>query len=186
MMYYIKKIIKPIFNFFVFYFTNYIIEFIPFRFIRTIWLKNILQLKKGKKTYLDMGIYFLAPWRIKIGNNSHINRGCFLDARGTIKIGNSVSISHNVSLITGSHMINSNDFQYTANSIEIDDFCFIGANATLLGGIKIGKGAIICAGAIVTKDIAPFSIVAGVPAKVIGKREEKEYKYICNPNSFFI
>ena len=182
----IKRFFSPVIHFFIYYFTNYLISYFPFRFVRSFWL-YLLGLRKGKKSFLDMGIYFLAPWNLSIGKNSHVNRGCFIDARGKIKIGNSVSVSHNVSLITGSHNINSEDFKYEAKSIEIGNYCFVGANSTILQDVRVGNYAVICAGTVVTKDVDDYAIVAGIPAKVIGYRNQNtNFSYECNPNAFFV
>jgi Acetyltransferase (isoleucine patch superfamily) len=59
----------------------------------------------------------------------------------------------------------------------IEDYVFIGPRAIILPGVKIGKGAVVAAGAVVTKDVAPFSVVGGVPAKIIGERKIKNLSY---------
>lgn len=64
----------------------------------------------------------------------------------------------------------SEDFCAKGGSIEIGDYAFIGVNVTVLHSVKIGKGAVVCAGAVVTKDVPDFAVVAGIPAKVIGTR----------------
>lgn len=102
-----------------------------------------------------------------------------------MKIGRNVSISHRVSLMTGSHDINSKDFCANGGPIEIDDYAFIGVNASVLHSVKIGKGAVVCAGAVVTKDVPDFAVVAGIPAKVIGTRN-KNLNYICCPDRWFM
>ena len=63
--------------------------------------------------------------------------------------------------------------------ININDYVWIGANVTVLQNVKIGQGAVVCAGSVVTKDVEPYSIVAGTPARPIGKRN-KQLNYKCN------
>lgn len=176
----------PFFHFVYYYVTNYIISFIPFRFIRMAWYRCILRMNLGKKVFIDMGTYFLSPWRLTIGNYSHINRRCFIDSRapGGVKIGSNVSISHNVSIVSGSHDVNDKNFAFTSGEIVIGDYAFIGVNAIILKNVHIGKGAVISAGAVVTKDVEPYAIMAGVPAKIIGYRS-KILDYKCDPNTFF-
>nr|WP_297646051.1 DapH/DapD/GlmU-related protein [uncultured Treponema sp.] len=65
------------------------------------------------------------------------------------------------------------------------DYAFIGVNVTVLHSVKIGKGAVVCAGAVVTKDVPDFAVVAGIPAKVIGTRNEN-LNYICRPDRWFM
>lgn len=172
---FIKRLLLSIYYFFTDYINNHIISHIPIWYIRKLYLL-ICGGKIKKRTQIDMNCTILDPFRLSIGCFSHINRDCLIDARGSILIGNKVSISQRVVLITGSHNINSSDFQYIAKPIIIEDYVWIGANATILGGIKIGEGAVICAGSVVTKDVAPYTVVAGVPAKYI-KDRQKELHY---------
>ena len=87
--------------------------------------------------------------------------------------------------MTGSHDINSEDFKYKGQPIDIDDYAFIGVNTIVLQGVKIGKGAVVCAGAVVTKNVPDYAIVAGVPTKIIGFRN-KNLNYKCEPDSWFL
>jgi acetyltransferase-like isoleucine patch superfamily enzyme len=132
----------------------------------------------GTNTILNMAQYIFSPNLIQIGNNTHINKGCFLDGRGSCIIGNSVSISHNVSIITGSHDAQQKDFRGVYLPIIIKDYAWIGINAIILCGVTIGKGAVVAAGSVVIKDVPDYAIVGGIPAKIIGKRPE-ELEYEC-------
>lgn len=156
---------------------NDILKHIPFWTIRKKTLE-FSRLKIGIRSFIMKENYFISPSRIIIGNYTHINRGCLLDGRGYLKIGNNVSISHHVSLITGSHDINSKKFQEKDLPITIKDYVWIGANVTVLQDVTIGYGAVIAAGAVVTKDIPDYTIAAGVPAREIGKRN-KDFSYHC-------
>jgi len=69
------------------------------------------------------------------------------------------------------------DFSARIEPVQIEDYVFIGPRAIILPGVKIGKGAVIAAGAVVTKDVSDFEIVGGVPAKVIGERKNKNPNY---------
>lgn len=165
-------------SFLINYIPNDILTHIPFWSIRRRSLK-LLKMRIGKGSFIMKNNYFINPNLVSIGEYSHINRNCTIDARGKVAIGNSVSISHNVSIITGSHDINSNNFIGIFKPIVIEDYVFLGIGCIILQGVKIGKGAVVCAGAIVTKDVKPYSIVAGIPAKVVGKRDTK-LAYKCN------
>lgn len=159
------------------YTLNDILPHIPFWSIRRFWMR-CLKMKIGKGSFVMKRVYIMTPQQLKIGEYSHINRGCVLDARGSITIGNNVSISHNVSIISGSHDYRSKNFRGRFLPIKIDDYVWIGNNAIIQQNINIGKGAVICAGAVVTKDVEPFSVVAGVPAKKI-KERNKDIQYHC-------
>ena len=83
------------------------------------------------------------------------------------------------------HAINDEAFKATQNPVVIDDYVFIGPRAIILPGVTIGKGAVVAGGAVVTKDIEAFNIVGGVPAKVIGERENKEPRYRLGRAAWF-
>jgi acetyltransferase-like isoleucine patch superfamily enzyme len=105
-----------------------------------------------------------------MGKNSVINQKCRLDNRGFITIGDNVSISAEVCILTADHDPQSRDFSGTIRPVTIEDYVFIGTRAMILPGVTLAKGSFIAAGAVVTKNVEPFTIVAGVPAKPIGKR----------------
>lgn len=105
---------------------------------------------------------------IKIGERVFINSGCKFQDQGGIKIGNDVLIGHNCVIATLNHAIEPNHrADMIPAPVEIGDKVWIGANVTILHGVKIGDGAIIAAGAVVNKDVPSRSIVGGIPAKVI-------------------
>ena len=157
---------------------NYFVSHIP-----CLWLRmNVLRLMGGaisSKTIIDMHWHVMGVKKLNIGRHCHINRNCMLDARGGLKIGNNVSISHNVCLVTGSHNFNTPDFKYVDGPIIVDDNVWIGLNVTVLKNVHIGEGAVVAAGALVTKDIPPFEVWGGVPAKKIGDRICHDINYDC-------
>ncbi len=179
----IKKIVFPIYFFFFYYVNNYIISNIPIWLIRKCYYL-LCGMRIGKGSELNMSQYFMHIQKIKIANYTHINRGCFLDGRGGITIGSSVSISHQVSLITGGHLMNTHNFEGMVMPIVIEDYVWVGANATILQGVTIGKGAVVAAGAVVTTNVAPYTVVGGVPAKKIGIRESN-FDYKCKSVGYF-
>lgn len=169
----VKCCLLSLFWFFTDYLGNHIIAHIPFWFIRKVYY-IICRAKIGRGTQMDMNVTVMDPHRIKIGNHTHINRNCILDARGTLIIGNYVSISHRVSVVTGSHDYASTSFDYVKSTIIIDDYVWIGINATIVSDVHIGEGAVVCAGAVVVNDVEPYTVVAGVPAKPIGNRPRNQ------------
>ncbi len=158
-------------------FANTILSHLPFWRLRRKSLQ-LLGAKIGKGTYINRHCYVMNPNKLEIGKYTDINRLATIDARGGLKIGNSVSISLGVMLITGSHDPNTKRFLAHFYPIHIDDYVWIGCGAIVLQNVKIGKGAVVAAGAVVTKDVPPYTIVGGVPAKVIGERQ-KDLDYRC-------
>lgn len=164
-----------IYEFYVYILLNKIVfKMIPFWMIRKLFLYPFARL--GHHCQIDLSCDFMEPRRLCIGTNTHINNCVKLDARGWLTIGSNCSISYNVQLLTGGHDPQSSSFEGRHLPITIEDYVWIGAGAIILQNVKIGKGAIVSAGSVVTKDIAPYAIVGGVPAKVIGKRN-KELTY---------
>lgn len=111
---------------------------------------------------------------IHIGENVFINSNCTMQDQGGIYIGDDVLIGHNTCLLTLNH---DEDPEKRANllpsPIRIGNRAWLGSNVTILPGVTIGDGAIIAAGAVVTKDVGENTIVAGIPAKVVRKVGEK-------------
>lgn len=134
-----------------------------------------VQVEKNTVIHIDTKIR--APWNLSIGRGSIIGDNCTLDARMGLKIGKNVNISSNVSIWTLQHNHRSPDFlcfdEYERKmSVNIKDRVWLGCNVIVLPGVTIGEGAVCCGGCVVTKDVLPFSIVAGMPAKIIGERNK--------------
>ncbi len=105
-----------------------------------------------------------------VGERTFINAGCKFQDQGGIYIGNDCLLGHNATLCTINHAQDPDrrgDMEF--HPIHIEDKVWLGANVTILPGVTIGEGAIVAAGAVVTKDVPPRTIVGGIPAKVIKK-----------------
>ena len=114
---------------------------------------------------------------LKVGNNSNIGPFAYIGCSGMITIGNNVMISPRVSIYAENHNFSRTDIPMKEQGVAreevvIEDDCWIAANSIILAGVTIGKGSIVSAGSVVTKDIPPYSIVGGVPAKIIKTRNE--------------
>lgn len=151
------------------YFGNTIVNKIPSRTIRKIWYK-IFGAKIGKKTVIYRKTEILKISGLKVGNRTQVGWYCLLDSRGGLEIGNDVVIASYVKVVSGTHDINSVDFEGMVKKIVIKDMAWICTGALILPGISIGRGAVVAAGAVVTKDVPDFCVVAGNPAKVIKMR----------------
>lgn len=127
---------------------------------------------------IGMGSFFAADGgSIEVGDNAAFNTNVHVNASvgGEIKIGRWCIIGPNVVMRTAGHKFdNPNEFIRKQGHVMLDiilgDDVWVGANAVILGGVRVGKGAVIGAGAVVTKDVPPFGIAVGVPARVIKYR----------------
>lgn len=142
--------------------------------IRVWYVSKVLKIMAPcKKSKFENGVYISDARSIKIGQCCQINENVFI--QGAI-IGNYVLVAPNVAILSKTHKYSTIDIPILdqGDSIEkiviIDDDVWIGRNAILMPGIKIGKGAIVGAGAVVTKDVDAYTVVGGVPAKIINKR----------------
>lgn len=174
----IKKIINRIENYFLDFHLMILrwVGHIPFHSIRNFFY-ILSGIKIGKGSTLHMFANFYNPKNIVIGEDSILGDHIFLDGRDQLIIGSHVDIASNVAIYNSEHDLNSSDFHAINESVEIHDYVFIGPRAIILPGVKIGKGAVVAAGAVVTKDVSDFEIVGGVPAKVIGERKNKDLHY---------
>lgn len=164
-----KRVLRYPYHFAINYMPNHIMNKVPFYSIRHFYYRNVLGVKLGKGSSIHMNTR-INRFKISIGVNTVINRNCYMDGRGGLEIGNNVSISPEVHLITASHTANSSTFDYVTAPIVINDYVWIGSRATILPGVVLGKGCVVATGAVVTKNVADFTIVGGVPAKKIGER----------------
>lgn len=110
-----------------------------------------------------------------VGNHSNIGPYSYVGCSGMITIGNNVMVSPRVSFYAENHVFDSavqtiKDQGVKKGSIVVQDDCWIASNSVILAGVTIGKGSVIAAGSVVTKDVPPYSVVAGVPAQVIKSR----------------
>lgn len=114
---------------------------------------------------------------LAIGNNVGISQHCFIGARGFIKIGNNVQFGPSVTLYSENHNFEDPDILIRDQGVRrqgiiIEDDCWLGTGSKVLDGVVVGKGSIVAAGAVVTQSVPAYSIVAGVPAKVIKQRKK--------------
>lgn len=130
-------------------------------------------------TSLHRRCKFFHVGKLSVGNNTVINFGCYLDNRRGITIGNNVGIAHNTKICTLGHDLNDPQFKTMGAAVTINDNVFIFSNALIMPGVTIGEGAIVLAGSVVTKNVEPWTIVGGNPAKKIRERSrEIDYKQI--------
>ena len=141
-------------------------------------LRSLMEKLIGKKVsdtfvlfppfYTDFGK------NITIGENVFINSSCHFQDQGGIEIGDGCQIGHNVVIATVNHALDPKlDRKNEYHPVKLGKRVWIGSNATILPGVTIGDFAVVAAGAVVTKDVEAYSVVGGVPAKLI-KKVEKE------------
>ncbi len=139
--------------------------------LRYILVKNLC-IECGDNIAIYEGVYLKAVQNIKIGDNVSIHSMCYIDGTGGLTIGNNISIAHASTIMTTNHTWGNKEIPIKYNDSIVDpvvvkDDVWIGAGCRILAGTTINTRAIVAAGAVVTKDVLPNTIVGGVPAKTI-------------------
>lgn len=163
---------------------NRMVTHVPVNRLRISMLR-LLGADLGQHTYLFGSSEVLAPKHLTISGQVHIGRYCQIDARGGIDIGRNVVIASHTLLITADHDPDDPGFSGRLGGITIGDRAWIGTRATILKGVTIGEGAVVAAGAVVIADVAPWTIVAGVPAHALRERSREQiYEIDYGPNLY--
>lgn len=158
------------------YVVNDVIAKIPSSSLRKKLLKKC-GVKIGTGSHLYSGFHIRNPKGLKMGQKCSIGPKVLLDARKGLVLGNSVVVAYEAIIWTLHHDYNDLYFSPKGSPVFVGDYVWICSRSIILPGVRIGEGAIVASGAVVTKDVPPYAIVAGVPAKVIGFREKKQYLY---------
>lgn len=164
----------------IFYYPIYLFELVFWIFVKSKYVR-IKKKNIGKNTWIaPLQIFNGNPENLKIGSNTSINfMTSWVYIHHKITVGDYVRISPFVSIICDGHKIDKNniidstlrkDEILPGGDIIIEDDVWIGSNAVILPNVRLGKGAIIGAGAIITKDVPDYAVVVGVPANIIKYR----------------
>jgi maltose O-acetyltransferase len=165
----------------VVYVTNYVMAHVPSFTLRHLWYRRVLGIEIGDGAGVHLGAYvwFYGPRQIRrvgvrIGRNTRIGRNCTIDARSPLNVGDNVAVSPEVMILARTHDVNDPEFaesEAAPCAVTIEDHVWIGTRAMVMPGVTVGRGAVVAAASVVTKDVPPLTIVAGVPAKPIGMRD---------------
>lgn len=167
------------------YVYNAFVGHIPLRALRRSYLKLYLA-SYGENTSVQMGCQFLNGRKVHFGERNIINFGCLFDGRRyEIRTGSDVSIGPEATILNLGHDPQSPDFADKGGNVVIGDRVWICYRAIILPGVRIGEGAVVAAGAVVTRDVEPFSIVAGCPARKVGERN-RSLSYHCQCDPFLV
>lgn len=142
---------------------------IPSRHFRR-WFYRCMGAKIGR-SIIFRKTEILEPQKLEIGDDVSIGWHCLLDSRGGLFIKDNVNISSYVKIITAGHDINDPKFTGKESPVVIENNVWLATGCTILMGVHIGEGAVVAAGAVVTRDVSPYTVVGGIPAKKISDRK---------------
>lgn len=155
---------------------------LPSHKIRKFMMKKLFCANIQKKAIIYGGAEIRTPEKLFIGEGSIIGDEAKLDARNGIVIGKNVNFSTGVWIWTEQHDVNSSIFSESKKikkNVIIEDRVWLGSRVIVLPGVTIGEGAVVASGAVVTKNLEPYGIYAGIPAKLISERN-KNLTYVFN------
>jgi maltose O-acetyltransferase len=153
-------------------YTAEVVGHVPLHAFRLWWFRHICRVEIGAQSSIHRKCRMYRPNQIVIGDHSVINYGVLLDGRGGLNIGDNVSISEGTIILTMGHDIDAPDFRLKGGRVMIDDYVFIGSYTRILPGVTVGEGAVVGVGSVVTKDVDPYTVVGGVPARYIRDRSQ--------------
>jgi acetyltransferase-like isoleucine patch superfamily enzyme len=133
--------------------------------------------KIGNDTYISRHANIANPATLEIGDDSVIAPHVFIDGWTLTSIGNHVIIGHAATLLTGNHDIHSPRFEGKLLPIVIEDRVWVATNSMVLGGVTLGYGCIVGAGAVVREDVPPLAVVIGNPGKIVTYRKCSEFEH---------
>jgi putative colanic acid biosynthesis acetyltransferase WcaF len=163
---------------------NHVVNRVPFASWRmAAYRASGVRMADHRTGIVMLGTEVVRPDRLALGRNTIVGPHCLLDARGGVELGDNVNIGGHTRFMTAKHRVQDPDFGDEYGPVIVGDRVWIALGATVLGNVRIGEGAVVAANATVTRDVAPYTIVAGTPAQPIGERtRELRYELSYRPN----
>jgi maltose O-acetyltransferase len=143
---------------------------VPSHALRRWFYTRVAGVTMGPDSTIHWRCRFFKPCQLRIGANTLIGNDAFLDARRGITFGDCVVTGGEIAIFTLQHDIDDPWFGVKGGPVVIDDYAYIGPRAILLPSVHVGTGAVVMAGAVVTRDVPDFAVVGGVPARFVRQR----------------
>jgi maltose O-acetyltransferase len=147
-----------------------LVSFVPSHHFRRFMYRRFFGMRLGQGSIIHWQARFFAPSGIQIGEYCNIGNNAFMDGRRGLTIGNCVATGAEIMIYTLQHDMESPTFDIVGGPVIIEDYVYIGPRAIILPNVRIGRGAVVAAGSIVTHDVPDYAIVGGVPAHFIRER----------------
>jgi len=134
------------------------------------WVLRVFGARVGEHVNIYPSTHLYMPWNVEIGAWTALGEDVFVYSLGKVTIGRSVTISYRSHLCAGTHDLNDPTLPLLKPPVDIEDGVFVGTEAFLGPGVRVGRAAVVGARAVVVKDVEPFTVVAGNPARPVGRR----------------
>jgi acetyltransferase-like isoleucine patch superfamily enzyme len=158
---------------------------LPSHRMRLLLYRKWFGLRAQPSVHIYRGLELRKASRVRIGDHTIVGHDNILDGRGGITLGRNVNLSSQVAIWTMQHDPQSADFGVRVGEVVVEDRAWLSFRSTILPGVRIGEGAVVAAGAVVTADVAPYDIVGGIPARPVGRRT-RDLRYDLGPGEPFI
>jgi len=143
---------------------------VPWHAFRLWVYRSLLGVRIGRGSSIHWRTGWYAPNGVSIGNHTIVGIDVFLDGRYGITVQDNVNIGGETAIFTAEHNPQDPHFAMVGGPVVIEEYVYVGSRSTILPGVTLGKGAVVAAGAVVTKSVPEYTIVGGVPARKIGER----------------
>lgn len=186
----IKKILDLIFINFLSLFLNFYERWVKFRINEAWGLAHLRKIhNKGENVKIAGYCRITEPENLKLGSNVRIGYNCFIFCKGGVEIHHNTILSRNITIYSANHNYEGNalpfDDTYENKKVVIEENVWIGMGVMITPGVRIGRGSIIAMGTVVSKDVAPYSIVASSKLTILKERDIERYKKNLNEKRFF-
>lgn len=140
---------------------------------------RVLGAEVGERVIFYPGVWIVTGRNLRLGDDVDLARDVLITTDGGVAVGDRVLVGYRTQILSSNHNIPPRDEKifaagHTRRPVVIEDDSWIAAGCVVLPGVRIGEGAVVGAGSVVTRDVPPFSVVAGVPARIIGHRPLQE------------
>lgn len=144
--------------------------------LKSLYLRIVFGAKVGRRIVYYPGVWVFTGRNLTLGDDVDLAKGVLITTGGGVSIGDRTLVGYGTSILSANHRIPEKpgrifDAGHEKAAVTIANDVWIGANCTILPGVAIGEGAVVAAGSVVTKAVPPFTMVGGVPARVIKERK---------------